>query len=70
MAQYIILYSFLRPKLDQELDFENEGVSRDLGTIADFMLEWEGSIAEHLDLTQADICAIQYRYPREFKMQA
>ena len=44
-----------RQKLDQVLDFENGGVSKHLGQIADSMHEWEGTIAEGLGLTVPDV---------------
>ena len=55
--------------LDQVLDFENDGVSKHLGQIAESMYEWEGSVAEQLDLTPADIVAIRVKYPGELKLQ-
>ena len=51
------------------LDFENDGVSKHLGLIADSMYEWEGQVAEQLDLTPADIAAIKEKYPGELKLQ-
>ena len=45
--------------LDKELDFEHEGVPRHLGQIADSMNEWEGPIANQLELTPADVAAIK-----------
>ena len=56
-------------KLDQVLDFENDGVSKHLGQIADAMYEWEGPIAEQLGLTRADVAAIKTKYPSELKLQ-
>ena len=41
----------------------------DLGKIADSMSEWKGSIAEQLELTTADIEAIQVEEPRKLKLQ-
>lgn len=55
--------------LDQVLDFANNGVSKHLGQIADTMCEWEGPIAEGLNLTSADIAAIKWKYPRELALQ-
>ena len=56
-------------KLDQVLDFENDGVPKHLGQIADTMHEWEGPIAEQLGLTRADVAAIKTKYPGELKLQ-
>ena len=58
-----------RQFLDQMLDFENDGVSKHLGEIADSMYEWEGPVAEQLDLTPADIAAIKTKYPDELRLQ-
>ena len=55
--------------LDQELDFDNNGVSKHLGQIADSMYEWEGPVAEQLDLTPADTAAIKVKYPGELNLQ-
>ena len=51
------------------LDSENGGVSKHLGQIADAMYEWEGPIAEQLELTRADIAAIKAKHPGELKLQ-
>ena len=56
-------------KLDQVLDFENDGVSKHLGQIADAMYEWEGPIAEQLGLTRADVAAIKTKHPGVLKLQ-
>ena len=55
--------------LDKVLDFENDGVSEHLGQIAESMYEWEGSVAEQLSLTQADIAAIKAEHPGKLKLQ-
>ena len=50
------------PHLDQPLDWDNDGVERDLIDIADSMLDWEVNLTTHFNLTQAnihDIKAIQ-----------
>ena len=66
----IIMYIFAYPDLgDQVLDFNNDGVSRHLGQIADNMYEWEGPIAEHLGLTPADVAAINTKHPKNLKLQ-
>ena len=56
--------------LDRKIDCDNGGVSRHLGRIADFMSEWEGRIAEELDLKSSDVSAIRTRYPGDLKLQA
>ena len=56
-------------KLDQVLDFENDGVPTHLGKIADAMHEWEGSIAERLGLTEANVAAIKTEHPWKLELQ-
>jgi hypothetical protein len=51
------------------VDFEHGGVSKHLGQIADAMYEWEGPIAEQLELTKADAAAINKKHPGELKLQ-
>ena len=58
-----------RQMLDQVLDFENGGVSKHLGQIADSMYEWEGPVAEQLGLTPVEIAAIKLKYPGELRLQ-
>ena len=55
--------------LDKVLDFENDGVSKHLGQIAESMYEWEGPVAEQLGLTPADIAAIKAEHPGKLKLQ-
>ena len=55
--------------LDKVLDFENDGVSKHLGQIAESMYEWEGPVAEQLGLTPADIAAIKKEHPGKLKLQ-
>ena len=55
--------------LDQVLDEENKGVSLHLGQIADNMSEWEGPIAERLDLTRADVQDIKTKHPTKLRLQ-
>ena len=56
-------YSIADKRLDQILSDGN------LGKIADSMSEWKGPIAEQLELTVADIEAIQVEEPRKHKLQ-
>ena len=55
--------------LDQVLDFDNNGVSKHLGQIADSMYEWEGPVAEQLGLTLADVATIKMKHPGELRLQ-
>ena len=41
----------------------------DLGQVADVIYEWEGPIAEQLELTRADVAAIKIKYPSELRLQ-
>ena len=61
--------SFRVQRLDQVVDFEHDGVSKHLGQIADAMYEWEGPIAEQLELTEADIANIKTEYPKKLRLQ-
>ena len=54
---------------DQVLDYNSGGVPIHLGKIAESMTEWEGSIAEQLGLTPADVAAINTKYPSELCLQ-
>ena len=65
------MLEFRGPKnvLDQFLDYGSGGVSKHLGQIADSMNEWEGSVAEELELSPADIIAIKTAHPSNFKQQ-
>ena len=56
-------------RLDEEIDFENGGVSKHLGQIADSMYEWEGTVAEELGLTRVDIAVIKKKHPDELNLQ-
>ena len=40
-----------------------------IGQIADFMYEWEGSVAEQLDLSRPEVAAIKKRYPEDLNLQ-
>ena len=57
-------------KLDDVLDSGSDGVPKHLGQIADSMYEWEGSIAEELGLTLADVAEIKKKHACEIKLQA
>lgn len=61
--------SVLNQRLDKVLDFENGGVSKHLGLIADSMYEWEGRISDELGLTHTDVAAIKTKYPSQLSLQ-
>ena len=48
---------------DKEIGFNHRG------QIAELMAEWEGSIADALNLTDTDVADIKHQYPRELKLQ-
>ena len=47
----------------------NELGDRELGQIADYMYEWEGRIAEELELTVAEVAGVKTKHPKELKLQ-
>lgn len=55
--------------LDDVLDSNCGGVPKHLGQIADFMYEWEGPVADHLQLSPADIANIKKKHPGQLKLQ-
>ena len=57
------------PRLDLVLDFNEHGISRHLGLIADSMYEWEGPVADELGLTPADVAAIIVKHPHDLRLQ-
>ena len=59
----------INSKLDLVIDAKNRS-SKHLGLIADSMYEWEGAVADELELTPADVAAILTKYPKELKLQA
>ena len=58
-----------KQKLDLQLDSYNQGVSQHLGKIADSIPQWEGAIAEALELTQVDVEAIKAKHPNKLDLQ-
>ena len=56
--------------LDEELDFCFKGVPKHLGRIAESMTEWEGRIAEELELTDVDVASIKKEYQSKLKLQS
>ena len=57
-----------RFKLDKALDFEHKGVEKDLGEIANHLMDWE-SRASHLGLTKVDISEIKNSYRNKPALQ-
>ena len=40
--------------LEQQVDYDHEGVDKDLDEIAQYMLDWEEKLLPHLSLTEVD----------------
>lgn len=56
--------------LKERLDFDSEeGVNKDLNTIADSMLNWEEKLSTHLSLTDTDISDIKAIHRDSPKLQ-
>ena len=51
-----------RPLLEQQLDWDNEGVDKDLTEIARNMSDWEEKLCSHLGLTTVDVQDIKEIY--------
>ena len=51
------------------IDGGYSGVSKHLGQVAESMDEWEGSVAEQLGLTPADVAEIKTAHPLNLKLQ-
>ena len=54
---------------DRIIDSANGGVHKHIGQIADSMTEWQGPIAEELNLTPAQISGIREMYPGNLSLQ-
>ena len=55
---------------DRVLDYDSGGVQKDAGQIADEMSEWEGRLAESLELTIVDVAEIKTKHPRSLNLQS
>ena len=63
-----------RGKLDREIDCDHRDargqvIPQHLGRIAESVIDWEGVIADHLGLTEADRSDIREKNSREPKLQ-
>lgn len=61
LASYWAVYT---SSLDREIEHKH------LGRIGDTLSEWEGRIADELDLTSSDAATIKKRHPGELHLQA
>ena len=66
----LLLYCIDSVSLDKVIDSDTGGVLKHIGQIANSMAEWEGRIAEELELTEADIADIKMQYPSKLKQQS
>ena len=57
-------YSYITSMLNREIE------PKHLGWIARSMYEWEGSIADELELTSADVAKIKKKHQNELNLQA
>ena len=57
------------PHLEKLLDWDNEGVDRDLIDIAGHMSNWEEVLTVHLKLTRSDVSDIKEKYPQRPELQ-
>ncbi len=54
----------LRPQFSAEVQM------RHIGRIAESMVEWEGLIADELELTPADVADVKTKHPQKLKLQS
>ena len=57
------------PHLDKRLDWDNEGVDKDLIQIASHMSNWEEVLVAHLKLTRSDVSDIKEKNPNKPELQ-
>jgi hypothetical protein len=55
--------------MEQVLDWDHEGVDRDLIAIAHHMLYWEETLCPHLGLTEVDVHDIKHCHPNKPQLQ-
>lgn len=68
MDNYSLYNHVLLDMLDTTI-LDKEIGSSHRGKIAELMAEWEGRIADELNLTDTDVADIKHQYPRELKLQ-
>lgn len=52
-----------------DIQLDSEVQDKHLGEIADQMSEWEGQIADKLDLKECDVAGIKIKYPQKLNLQ-
>ena len=65
----IIMKRFLATLDSRARRLNNTLGDRELGRIADYMYEWEGRIAEELELKIAEVAGIKTKHPKELELQ-
>jgi hypothetical protein len=63
------LAASVNPHLQQLLDWDSQGVDKDLIEICEHMLHWEGKLSAWLGLTEVDIHDIKAKHPWEPLLQ-
>ena len=58
------------PSLDDELDAGNNNVPKHIGVIANSISEWEGPLAEALELTDPEVEEIKTKHPGKLGLQS
>ena len=56
--------------MDKEIDFDSGEVPKHLGRIAYSLAEWEGPIADELELKVSDVEGIKKKYPNNLQLQS
>ena len=59
----------IRLLLEKQLDWDSEGVGKDLHAIAHHMLDWEVKLSSHLNLTDIDVSDIKEEFLRKPELQ-
>ena len=66
---YLSLPESARERLHHKIDGDNAGVFLHLGKIADAMYDWEGGVAEALELTPVEVASINKKHSNELQLQ-
>ena len=69
MCNFFLFPAACSTTLDQVIDSQHDGLPKHLGLIADSLAEWEGPIADELNLTRADVVSIKLNHPQRFNLQ-
>ena len=58
-----------RPHLELQLDFDHEGIKKDLNEIASHMFNWEEKLSLHFGLTFVNTSDIEEMHPNNPALQ-